>query len=249
MPFRFFTENTMFFAPFLVAFISPFVFLQNRREVWAVLLFILVSLGVLASWPIVKDGGQRAIAVTTPFTCAIIACGVGMIVQIVNGQGDFFTNSLVPKVTKNRNEIYMVSFLTLVLFVGPLVLKVTKSRNIGSMIPLACPQKTLVFRVCKGSSIAIVDDDSSRDIRSVTIYDYLASGPARDGDTLFSTLRPGDYLYSGVYNFANPKQPCKYLVLKEDVARFAGKIVTCCVEKKGNNLWFGENVSLLSKKE
>lgn len=249
MPFDFFVNIHIFFIPWLIGSMSPGMFGSKRVEMRSLQLCMLIALGVLLSWPVVKSAGFRAIAVTVPFTCLLTAAGTGILLKLLrnrNNKGIYLTRAVVS-VERGWLDVYMVSMLTLLLVIGPFWLKMTCKKNNYRATTAQNHANTIVFRVQKGASIVIAPDGApAHKRRTVPLGYYHAANAIRADQPEFNLVHPGNSIFSAVYNLADPTRPCHYLCLDKDIEQFAGSIAQCSVEKRGA-LWFGKNITILDK--
>ncbi|MBN1758150.1 MAG: hypothetical protein JW863_07530 [Chitinispirillaceae bacterium] len=247
MPFGFVVSSLAFMVPWMVALLSPLIFGMKRPEMKGLLFLMVVAAGVWLSWPVLKSAGHRALAITVPFTCFMIAVGCGILITCLKSRGGCFRDTLPPVIPIGKFELRASMVLVFILLTGPFFLKMSCPKNTCRTMKSGVDSTTLFFRITRGSSIVISPDDIAADARSVPISQYLQAAKIRADEPEFSMVKPGDCLYSAVYNLADPGRPCHYLCIDQDVERFAGSIATCTVRKKGN-LWFGTNVTIIEKK-
>ena len=246
MPFDFIVAGQVFAIPWLIALLSPLIFGWKRREMQGILLCLVIVTGVLASWPVVKTAGYRAIAVTVPLTCVLAAAGIGILAGLLKPEGGYDSGSVVAGPV-GRGDLHVSAILVLMLLAGPFFLKVTCPENPYLSVRTGGDSTTLVFRIFRGASLLIAPDGTVAKGRSVPVGLYRTANGIRSDQPEFNLLKPGDCLYSAVYNLADPSRPAYYLAVDRDIEQYAGSIARCRIEKTGA-LWFGKNVSIIGKK-
>lgn len=179
------------------------------------LLTIACATGIILSVPFMLDAGIRVCAVAIPFMVMIFALAAGSFTGCLTGS-DIPAGNARPRIVPILAATAVAAVLA-----APFILKWTAPLGPARPVPANSSADMRVFRASKGTFVHIVSDTSKAFVPDVRIG-VVKNNWSWMKDRI-DQLREGDY-FGAVYDLSERQQDL-YLILREDPARFDGKLV------------------------
>ena len=270
-PFKYFTFkfkycSIIFLIPFIFIFIAPF-YHQNEADKRVLYMIFLGALGVFLSAPFIVTIGsdvfkagmpQIKYATTMAFNAALIAVGLGLLIQFIKAKFLTKENEVNPLTTNDFNQsiksdhlsknfdALWPTLLVVSLFLGVIVFRLTAVGNYEFKTGLddLCKRSIAIVRLEKGSFINFVDNSQKTLVPNVRIEDfekYLLSRKSKSG---YVNPKVGQKMVIGTnyYKGENSATGYAHLLLRRSIKEHFGKMSVICTRKKGIRVRHGKVV-------
>jgi hypothetical protein len=226
-PFAFFWPQAIFALPFFYVILIGF-----RRRLAPCgnlpLLFLTALVGILLSSPFLVDGGYRVYAATAALPCAMAAVGMKLILQRLN-PGRFVAPGPAQSAMEVRSVVAFAAALILLIVLLPVYWRIWPASKALPASAGACEAQTVMIRIAPGSLLAIAADSTPTLIPRVRWEDFQRRNPGYHvEDQALKSVRPGEYLLSGVVNLADASRHLPYVILEGQGIRCG--IASCCLQ-------------------